>query len=351
MKDFEELVAGLQTEGRSLVQTMVELTYGCNLRCVHCYNPTHQARGEMDGEQVKRILRELVQEGCLWVGFTGGELLTRRDAIPLMQYARSLGLVVSVVTNATLVTDDVAEQLKELAPYQVDVSLYGATAETYEAVTRVPGSFHPFVQGVDRLRAQNLPILLKLVMMTLNVHELETMRRFAESRGLLYEVFTEIHPRVTGSVSPLAYRLAPEQCFDIWRARAEDSKNAESAPKPVCGNAGALFECLCGKSSAAVTPHGEMNLCLSMHTPRYDLKSGSIAGGWKHLQTVVSDAQAGAQYECGRCEMAVDCTRGTMDGWLEQGRFDGPCLPHFRQIAEMKTEFHKRRKRDGTCKA
>jgi MoaA/NifB/PqqE/SkfB family radical SAM enzyme len=344
VKDFEELIADLQnTKNRapSPVQAMVELTYGCNLRCVHCYNPTHQARGEMTTAQVQKIIRELAAEGCLWIGFTGGELLTRRDAVALLQYARSLGLIVSVITNATLVTEEIAAQLKEIAPYQIDVSLYGATAETYEAVTGVPGSFQKFLTGLRYLQNHQLPIFIKLVMMTLNVHELGAMRRFADSRNLLYEVFTEIHPVVTGSKAPLAYRLSPRQCFDIWREQVERSTDAAPAQKPVCGNAGELFDCLCGKSSAAVTPYGEMNLCLSLQTPRYDAAAGTVAEGWKRLQSLTGGARAGAEYACASCELAGDCTRGTMDGWLEQGRFDGPCITHFREIAELKTEFIK----------
>ena len=75
--DFEALMDRLGTKARSkpqMVRAMVELTYGCNLRCVHCYNPTHQAKNELSTEQVFRILNELAAQGCLWIGFTGGEL-------------------------------------------------------------------------------------------------------------------------------------------------------------------------------------------------------------------------------------------------------------------------------------
>lgn len=105
-----------------------------------------------------------------------------------------------------------------------------------------------------------------------------------------------------------------------------------------CGASGKLFDCACGKSSAALTPYGKMNLCLPMHYPQYDLKKGTVAEGWRSLVELVAQA-AGPEYQCGGCALAEHCTRGTSDGWLEQGRFDGPCIDHFRGIAERKARF------------
>jgi len=352
VKDFEELIDELSEESAAspqMVQAMVELTYGCNLRCVHCYNPTHQARNELSMEQVCRILDQLAAQGCLWVGLTGGELFTRRDALPIMRYAKSLGMIISIMTNATLVTPDIADQIQTLEPFQLDISVYGATAATYDHVTQVPGSFDHFVQGLDRLMERRLPVLLKLIVMTLNVHELGLMRQFAESCSLPYRVLTEIHPRVDGSKEPLAYRLSPDQSFEIWKQEREKTglNSSVSAAQDSCGSFGRLFDCMCGKSNAAITPHGKLNLCLSIYHPLYDLKENSLAEGWKHLVELVASTQPGPSYECGQCDMASQCNRGSSDGWLEQKAFDAPCIPHFKEIAEKKVQYLERSSTHG----
>ena len=327
----------------TLIRTMVELTYGCNLRCVHCYNPTHEAKGELSTGQVFRILDQLAQQGVMWIGLTGGELLTRRDAFEIFRYAKPKGFLISLLTNATMVTSEVADRLQEIAPYQIDVSIYGGTAATYEKVTRVPGSFSKFVGGVNLLMERGLSILLKIVLMTLNVHELDQMREFARSRKLPYRVSTEITPKVDGSEEPLAYRLPPEQAFEVWRQISGDKIKQNLHPdlqeEDRCGSAGKLFDCRCGKSGAAITPYGRMNLCVSTQYPQYDLTQGTVAEGWETLVKIVSDAKPSPEYECQECGLARHCTRGTMDGWLEQGTFDGPCIPHFREIAQKKSTF------------
>lgn len=350
MSDFGQLLGRLTERANTtpqMVRAMVELTYGCNLRCVHCYNPTHEARNELTTEQVFRILDGLAAQGCLWVAFTGGELFTRRDALEIMRYAKQLGLIFSILTNATMITPALADQLKLVEPYHLDISVYGATAETYERVTRVPGSYDRFVRGVDLVRERDILILLKLVLMTLNVHEFEAMREFAVSRGLKYCVSTEVHPKVDGSLEPLAYRLSPEQAFAIWRQVDGERHREYAAKSPVpaeedrCGAAGQLFHCLCGKASAAITPYGKMNLCAAIYHPLYDLASGSVEEGWKTLVDLVASTKPGPAYECLPCPLARLCTRGTSDSWLEHRVFDSGCIPYFREVAERKAKFLK----------
>ncbi len=339
--EFSDLVDRLTKETETqpaLLQAMVELTYGCNLRCVHCYNPTHQAKNELSRDEIFEVLSQLAAQGCLVVGLTGGELFTRRDAIEIIARARSLGMMVTLVTNATLITPALADRIRDLAPYRVDVSLYGATDETYRQVTQIPGAFAAFTRGIDLLREREIPVLLKLVMMTLNIHELDAMKLFAEARGLSYRVGTDIHPRVNGDRTPLAYRLSAEQSVSVWRQSIGGDSPSETLGEG-CGAAGRLFDCFCGKSSAAITPQGKMNLCVSMDTPRYDTRAGNISEGWDQLVHLVQAAAPGAQYECGNCDVNRLCTRGSNDGWLETGAFDAGCIPHFREVADKKAEW------------
>lgn len=345
---FGELMNRLSKKGSAapyLVQAMVELTYGCNLRCVHCYNPTHEATNELTTDMVLRTLDGLAEQGCLRVGFTGGELFTRRDALVIMRHAKRLGLLINVLTNATMITPALADQIRALDPYQVDVSVYGATSETYERVTRVPGSFERFSRGVDLLAQRRVPVLLKLVLLTLNVHEHDAMRDFARTRNLPYQASTDVHPKVDGSLEPLAYRLSPQQAFEVWRRESGERLRRcpeTSTVKKVedgCGLAAGVFHCRCGKTSAAVTPYGRLNLCLSAYYPQYDLTQGSLKDGWQQLVGLVASAKPGPAYECIGCSLTQHCSRGAGDSWLQYNVFDSECIPYFRDLAERKARF------------
>jgi MoaA/NifB/PqqE/SkfB family radical SAM enzyme len=355
---LETIMSQYHAEARThprLLEAMIMLTYGCNLRCVYCYNPTHEAKGELSTEQVLRILDELAEQGCLRVGFTGGELFTRRDALTILEHAKKLGILATILSNATLITPALADRIQQLDPYLVAVSIYGATAPVYEAVTGVPGSFARFVRGVDLLAERRVTLKIGVVVSTLNVHEFDAMKRFAQDRGLLYSWTTEIGPKEDGSPEPLAYRVSPKQAFEIWRQeygekrrqsqleRAATAKNDEPLTVPDeegCGaNPGSVFACNCGKSSAWVTPHGRLNLCLRIHYPQYDLARGSLQEGWEVLVREVAAFRTGSHYECNQCPLTRQCRRTVKESWLQFGAFDGPCISRFREEAELKQKF------------
>jgi len=333
------------------VEAMIELTYGCNLRCVHCYNPTHQAKDEQATAQLKALIDQLAEAGCLHLAFTGGEIFTRRDLFEILAHAKGKGFAVTLLTNATLITPERADRIQALHPHRVEISIYGATQETYERVTRIPGSFQHFLTGVQLLRERTVPLIIKMPVMTLNQHEVPQAKVLVEGWGIKFVYCTEIFPRVDGSLEPLQYRLAPREVVHIdeaigesrrWRAEGGEEKGER------CQAGEGLFTCLCGKSSLTVTPYGRMNLCVSLPTPQYDLRTGTVHEGWKTLVNLVDRANAtpGDTYECPQCPVQSHCRQGPMDAWLETGRLE-PCLPYFKDLATLdKQTSEADRKRD-----
>ena len=339
-EQFWEAISRKAREGRVPVEAMVELTYGCNLRCVHCYNPTHQAQGELDTAAFCRLIDELAEVGCLQIAFTGGEAMTRRDCLEIVSYAKAKGFQVALLTNATLMTPEAADRIQALAPRREEVSIYGATPETYERVTRVPGSYARFVRGLDLLRQRRVPLLLKMPVMTLNAGEVAEARALAASWGVEFVFSAEIFPRVDGSLEPLRYRLTPEQVVRVheelggsarWRAEGGGEQQEQCG-----GTAGALFTCKCGVTSVTVTPYGQMNLCTALPIPQYDLTAGTVADGWRRLVALVERANAspGPAYECPSCSLRDECRQGPMNAWLETGDVS-PCLPYFKELARL----------------
>jgi len=315
------------------------------LNCVHCFNPTHKATpDELSTDEIKRTLDQLAEAGTLLIGLTGGEALTRPDLSELLAYAKDKGMLVTLLTNATLVTPEKADRLKALELYRVDVSLYGATAETYEAVTRVPGSFAKFVRGLDLLLERQIPVRLKTVIVTLNAHELQLMREFSESRGLHFEFLTNIQPKANGDPEPLQYRVAPDVAARLWEEQVLTRNLAGTqrryAPPPEdsdCGmqGRGKLFTCGCGRGSCGISPYGHMNLCVAYHLPQYELRRGSVADGWEALKRYVDEAQVREDFPCPTCPVERSCDRNVNHAILEM-RDPNACVPYHLDLATRK---------------
>jgi len=125
----------------------VELTHRCNLRCVHCYlgdqkEIRRHRRDELSTDAVKTLLDELAAAGTLNLTFTGGDPMVRKDFCTLYEYAVRKGFLITVFCDGALITPAVREVFARYRPRKVEVSVYGATRETYERITQVAGSRH-----------------------------------------------------------------------------------------------------------------------------------------------------------------------------------------------------------------
>ncbi|MCP4715483.1 MAG: radical SAM protein, partial [Deltaproteobacteria bacterium] len=144
----------------------LELTRRCNLACRHCYNnlPLHDQparRNELSTAELRRVLDELADAGCLWLLLTGGEPFARSDILDIYSAARDKGFIITLFTNATLISEQIADTLAARPPFSIEVTLYGATEKTYERITGVPGSYERCLRGIRLLQSRGLPLKLK----------------------------------------------------------------------------------------------------------------------------------------------------------------------------------------------
>ena len=134
----------------------LEVTARCNNDCRHCYinRPAgdREARArELSLPEIEAIAGEAASLGAVWCLITGGEALLREDFFEIYLALKRLGLLVSVFTNACLVTREHLALFTKYPPRDLEVTVYGVTPETYERVTRRPGSFAAFRRGLDLL--------------------------------------------------------------------------------------------------------------------------------------------------------------------------------------------------------
>jgi radical SAM protein with 4Fe4S-binding SPASM domain len=275
-------------------------------------------------------------------------MFTRKDTFEILTYAKKKGLAIILLSNATLITPERADRIQALQPWRVDISIYGATPETYERVTGIPGSFGRFLEGVGRLRERKVPLLIKMPAMTLNQHEVKQAKTLVEGWGIKFIYSSEITPRQDGSLEPLRYRISARDLIQLdqeflgeWQEEGEVEKECEASE--------GLFRCGCGKSSMAVTPYGEMNLCTNFPVPQYNLRTGSVSSGWKALVEFVDSALPSQAYECPSCDVRDYCRQGPRDALLERGD-SSPCLPYFKELASSEKQTYERidsRQRSG----
>ncbi len=178
--------ASLWKKEKPLVSHLdVELTERCNNNCLHCCialpaDDLVAKKRELSTGTVRDILTEAVSLGCLSVRFTGGEPLLREDFEELYLHARKTGLKVILFTNATLVTPAFAALLSRIPPLEeIEISVYGMHKNSYEAVTRTPGSFEASWRGIHLLLERKVPFVVKSALLPQNREDVEEFEAWA----------------------------------------------------------------------------------------------------------------------------------------------------------------------------
>ncbi len=275
--DWPRRLNGKAAQARLPISATLELTRRCNLRCRHCYlgdqAEQHKQRAlERDTEAVKTSLREWAEAGVLYLLITGGDPMMRRDFSEIYRQAREYGMVVTVFCDGILVTDRIVELFKELPPRRVGISIYGATAKTYEHITRIPGSYARAWNGIRRLLDAGIRVELKTILMTLNEQEREAMAAQAADWGVVFRHDTAIFPCLPdGSTQPLDLRVTPEQAVAHDMAdpkrRAQWRNVIETLEKTSAGDR--LYTCGAGASHFYCDPYGNLSPCLITTRYRY----------------------------------------------------------------------------------
>jgi MoaA/NifB/PqqE/SkfB family radical SAM enzyme len=293
----------------------MELTHRCNLACLHCYvnQPADDkgiARREMNTTEVCQIIDELADLGTMKLTLTGGEPLLRRDFAEIYRHAHGRGILVVVYTNATLITDRIAELFRECPPAKVEITQYGADAETFNAVADIAGNpFSKFELGIERLRRAGIRFSLKTIAMRRNAHQVADMKRFAENLGVDFRFDTVISPRIDGGRKPLAQRLTPEEVadLDVHLAATPDQWADYCSSRLGTEPADELYRCGAGVATFMIDPYGKLHVCELSRQPGWDVRNQGFAKGWFEEIPALRARKAAPGSTCQGCATEALC--------------------------------------------
>ncbi len=321
----------------------LELTFRCNNNCIHCYcNTPAYDRGEMAREMnigmITNIISEIADEGCLWLLLTGGEPLLRPDFKEIYLHAKKKGMLITLFTNGTLINEEIADLLAEWKPFSTEITLYGATEKTYEAITGTKG-LRRCINGIELLLKNNVPLELKTMALRQNVNEIPLMKRYADGLGLKFRFDPMINARIDMDKGPLATRLDTE---DVLRLDLEDEKRLKEW-KEFCDkyighpDSDRLYTCGAGVNSFHIDPYGNLAICIMARKDTYDLKLGRFKEGWYNFIGRLRDRTISSDNRCRRCELMSLC--GQCPGWaqIEHGDDESP-VDYLCEIAHKRAE-------------
>jgi radical SAM protein with 4Fe4S-binding SPASM domain len=293
---------------------LVELTASCNLRCVHCYGTRQGAalEQELPTDRFVALMAELAAEGCLSVALTGGEIGTRPDWADVAWAAKRARMTVSLMTNGTLFTADDVEAIRRLHVRRVCVSLYGASAEVHDFVTRVEGSFQRTLATVRALRAAGVTCRVSTVLMKANDGEHQAILRLARELGCAFLAGPNVFPRADGRTDVMEQRVS----VDFLRRFYSD---AEVAPQCVEGRIAtsklgptrrSVENCGAGVVGAFLSAGGDVLPCMGFEPSFGSILHADFRAVWHGAAAQAHRSlMARPLAACSACEISAFCTQ------------------------------------------
>ncbi len=264
-----------------------EVTYSCNLSCIHCLSDSGSKRnGELTTEECIKVIDEMARNRVFQFSIGGGEPFSRPDFLDLMEYANDKGIVTCISTNGTLINDEVAKRLDRSLVY-IQVSLDGASAESNDAI-RGQGSFGRAVHALECLSRRGIEVSINTVLTRLSFSGLDELASLAASLGAKFRV-SRFRPSGRGKLTWRELNVSQSQMleFSDWLSAHRNVSTGDSFFSVTHEDRKSLGLNMCGacKMTCCVSPTGEIYPCAFLQ--ENDFLAGKLPGEpfapiWKH---------------------------------------------------------------------
>jgi len=342
----ESLVSQLKTGLDAPICLTWELTYACNLQCVHCLSSSGQRDDrELSTVEAKRVLDELRDLQVFYINIGGGEPMVRRDFFELVEYSVASGIGVKFSTNGAFIDAEKARRLASMDYLDIQISLDGVDAVTNDAVRGV-GSYDMARRAMDNLAAANFgPFKISVVVTRHNVPQLDEFKALADSYGAQLRV-TRLRPSGRGVDSWGNLHPTNAQQREIYNWLMANGENVLTGDSFFHLNAlgpalPGLNMCGAGRVVCLIDPIGDVYACPFVIHDEFRAGNvrdeGGFAKVWKQSDLFTSLREPQSAGACASCGAFDACQGGCMAAKFFTGLpLDGPdpeCVSGEGQIA------------------
>jgi len=333
----------------------IELTYCCYLSCRHCYSKgLEDKKRELSTQQWKDIFDKMRHAGCLFLNFTGGDPLVRKDFLELYGYAKKKGFIIQILTSGFGFDRKTIAYLKKFPPLSIDITLNSINKKTFESITQRKNSFERVVANIKALAGANLKVILKFNCLMQNKNEIAEVKAWAEEilgkpaqKRYRFKYDPFIFPRLNGDKSPLKYRISFRELMairkkdpDIWRDYLDLIKADIKDPSK---DKDLLYNCNSWMESFFIDPYGRLKFCALSNKFSVDLKKASFQDSYYGLIPQISQTRFKTNSPCRSCALRPICLYCPARAYLETGNEEGP-VKYFCEFAKKAArEMHKNR--------
>lgn len=322
-----------------------ELTPLCNMDCKMCY--IHIDREKQEAIRPLRTAAEWIslaeeakKHGMLYLLLTGGEPFLRADFKEILAALHKMGFIISINSNGTLIDESVIRWLKETPPVRINMTLYGASDETYGRLCGNPKGFTQAVRAIHLLKEAGISVKINCSITPYNVGDLEGIFDFCRKEGLIIQATSYMFPPMRRDPGKIGWnnRFSPEEAA-YYSAKVELLLNGKQEflrrlkekeldglladpgeDCPIIDEEGEGIRCRAGKCSFWVTWDGKLMPC-GMLPPREDADVFSLGfeEAWKRASELAASIRLPAR--CKGCGLKNQCKACAAMVYTESGNY------------------------------
>jgi radical SAM protein with 4Fe4S-binding SPASM domain len=210
-----------------------EITNACNLRCKQCHASSGKPLSdELTTEEGKRLLDDMAAiSEFRMLALAGGEPLLRKDIVELVSYARWLGFEISIATNGTLLTPQMAQDFKKMGVANVAIGLNANDKKIHEKITQMPSSFERTKQAIHATTEAGLNLQINTTVMKENQEAIPDLLDFASEVNaqivLLYQLVPEGRGEQEMELNIASYRK-------LLNMASQNQRSNKAIIEPIC---------------------------------------------------------------------------------------------------------------------
>lgn len=323
---LEKMLIARASEKGVPISTTFELTPTCNLKCGMCYIRLPQSRlDELGGwrslEEWKATALEMKKMGTLFILLTGGEPLLYPDFPELYEFLCKEGFIITINTNGTLITPRIAQLWKNQLPRRVNITLYGASEDTYEKLCHNRNGFQQCLKALSLMKAYGIPVKINFSMVKENQHEYDKMMQIASDLGFPVVADCYMLSGCNSLCQPArdinSHRLPPEEAakFAVKQIAYEKGEHFEAFKEAwqkqmeagIYSQQGPLgLECRAADTSCWIDFRGVMLPCDIMEEYGVSLKEYTVQEAWQKVRE--SRQKVAPHEECAGCTLKPACS-------------------------------------------
>ena len=326
---------------KTAISGAFELSPLCNMDCKMCYIKMSKEKQESIArlrtkEEWIELAQKAKEKGMLFLLLTGGEPFLVKDFKELYIELHKMGFCISINSNGTMIDEDVIEWLKHYPPMRINMTLYGASDETYGRLCNNPKGFTQVTKAISLLKENNIQVKLNCSVTPYNKDDLKQMMDFAEEHDLVIQATSYMFPPLRKDKTKIgqnnrfnaedaalygAYISAYSNGFDRFKDYIESGQLALYDADDDCGVVeGDHMRCRAGITSFWMTWEGKMLPCGMIPDKGKDPWEVGFDEAWENAKNIVSDitlpvkcAGCGKKDECRACAAMVYTETGTYD--------------------------------------